>query len=223
MVGSIFWSVIPFAVVCLIWAHNGDSPVYAQNFILGLVGAVIGGSALIWGGYVARDLTAKAQTVPGTTQMAQDQSSKPSVNITGGNNVFSLGQMGGQTAQTIINYGAPPRVIPDAAKQILINGLTPPDKKQPKIVVSCAATDAKCCLFADQWELILRSSGWVVTTGPSVFGSPPMVGVVIAVRSADTLGAPQLQKAFSMLGENAVGALDPTIPEGEIHLRIGPI
>ena len=55
MIGSIFWGLIPFVVVSVIWAANGDSPVHVQNIALGLLGAVVGAAGLIWLGYVVRD------------------------------------------------------------------------------------------------------------------------------------------------------------------------
>ena len=66
---------------------------YAQNFTLGLLGAVIGACALIWIGYVVRGPEAQAQTTIGGAQ--------PPVSISGGDNVVSIGQIGGITARIV--------------------------------------------------------------------------------------------------------------------------
>jgi hypothetical protein len=141
-----------------------------------------------WLGYVFHDWTAKTQS-NSTDAMTQDQSPKslPSISITGSNNVLSVGQLGGQTANTIINQGSPPRTITDGAAQKLIQGLTPPAGKTPKITVDCA-NDGNATQYADKWENILRAAKWDVTTGASIISAPPLVGIRIAVRSTDTLG-----------------------------------
>ena len=145
---------------------------------------------------------------------------KPPVNITGNNNVLSIGQLGGQTAHTIINQLRPPRTIPDAAATMLVRALTPPSDRKPKITIDCA-NDVDATRYADQWEAVLRRAAWDVTTGAALISAPPIVGVHIAVKSADTQGAAQLQQAFSMIGEQAPGEIDETLSAGEIRLKIG--
>ena len=71
LAGSLFWSLIPFAVVCLYWAATGDASVNARNLVLGLLGAAIGASGLIWTGYFFHDRTAQAQTA-GSTMTIRD-------------------------------------------------------------------------------------------------------------------------------------------------------
>jgi hypothetical protein len=213
--------LIPIGIVCIGWAHTGDQFLVVQRSLLFLVGALIGGVALLaMGEWIRPTNPAAAQTDPGETKMAQDQSGKSPINITGGTNVFSLGQMGGQTAHTIINQASPPRTISDTAAQKLVEGLRPPAGKKPKITVDCA-NDGNATQYADRWEAILRAAEWDVTTGAAIISAPPLVGIRIAVRSADTLGAAQLQQAFSLLGEQASGELDPNLPPGEIRLKIG--
>jgi hypothetical protein len=218
--GAATLAVLPAAVFWLI-VVSGDFDVLRRSLLLIPAGAVVGACLFVWLGYVLHDWTAKAKSNSAAT-MTQDQNPKssPSIRITGGNNVFSFGQLGGQTAHTIINQGSSPRAISDAAAQQLINGLTPPDGKKPKIIVDCA-NDGKSTQYAEKWESILRAAKWDVTTGASIISSPPLVGIRIAVGSADTVGAAQLQKAFSLLGEQAIGELDPTLHAGEIRLKIG--
>jgi hypothetical protein len=55
MVGSVFWGIAPFAIVLLAGAATGDLPMRIQNITLGIVGAAIGATGLIYLGYFARD------------------------------------------------------------------------------------------------------------------------------------------------------------------------
>jgi len=74
MVGSVFWGLIPFGIICVIWAASGDSSVRAQNIVLGLVGATIGASGMIWVGYFVRDMRAKAEPpAPSSSGPASNQ------------------------------------------------------------------------------------------------------------------------------------------------------
>jgi hypothetical protein len=91
MFGSVFWAAIPFGVSSLLWARTGPV-MFTQNLTLGLLGAVIGACALIWIGYVIRG-PAQTQTTTGDTQ--------PQVIISGGDNVVSIGQIGGITAKIV--------------------------------------------------------------------------------------------------------------------------
>jgi len=85
---------------------------YAQNFTLGLFGAIIGASALIWAGYVVRGSDAQAQTTI--------SGAKPQVDISGGDNVVSIGQIGGITARVV-------NINPPAHPELRILGKTETD------------------------------------------------------------------------------------------------
>jgi hypothetical protein len=64
MVGSLFWGILPFGIAALIFSATGDKAVILQNWLLGAIGAAIGATAFVYGGYVVRDkLSAQAQTV----------------------------------------------------------------------------------------------------------------------------------------------------------------
>ena len=52
MAGSIFWGVIPFAVVLVFWTANQDPSVMVRNWSFGIVGAITGAALFIWLGYV---------------------------------------------------------------------------------------------------------------------------------------------------------------------------
>jgi hypothetical protein len=100
MVGSVFWGVVPFGVICVIWAASGDSPVRAQNMVLGLVGAAIGASGMIWVGYFVRDMSAKAEP-PGPSSSGPASTQMGAVNNQG---IVTQGQFGNNT---IINPAFP--------------------------------------------------------------------------------------------------------------------
>jgi hypothetical protein len=92
-----FWSFVPPLAVCFIMVAKGD-PTMAEvprNIFLGLVGAIIGASASIWAGYAtfgsASAQTDESKSAPGS----------PPVTISGGDNVVSIGQIGGITARTV--------------------------------------------------------------------------------------------------------------------------
>jgi hypothetical protein len=94
MFGSVFWSAVPFGISSLLWVRIEAPVMYAQNLTLGILGAVIGAFGLIWVGYVIRGSDdAQAQTTPDGIQ--------PQVSISGGDNVVSIGQIGGITAKTV--------------------------------------------------------------------------------------------------------------------------
>lgn len=100
MVGSMCLGLVPFGALCVIWAANGDSPVRAQNIVLGLVGAAIGASRLIWFGYLVRGMS--ANTVPsGSSSNGPASNQIGTVNSQG---IITQGQVGNNT---IINPASP--------------------------------------------------------------------------------------------------------------------
>jgi hypothetical protein len=218
MWGSWSLSLVPAALFCL-WVASGESSMLTRNLILIPAGALLGACAFAYAGYLWHDMTAAAQP-GGKSDQSTVTDSKPPVNVFGNQNVLSFGQVGGQTAHTIINQGLPPRTISSAARTGLVEALKPPEGKKPKVTVDCA-NDGNATQYADQWEAILRDAGWDVTTGASIISASPLVGIRIAIKSADTFGAAPLQQALAMMGEQAPGEIDPAIPAGEIRLKIG--
>jgi hypothetical protein len=96
-----FWSFLPVLVVCLVLVGRGD-PVMSdmtRNIILGLVGAALGSSVAIWAGYVIVATVASAQITGATVPDAK--SDHPQITISGGDNVVSVGQIGGITARVV--------------------------------------------------------------------------------------------------------------------------
>jgi len=94
-----FWyagGLLPLALACVFLASNGDLAMMPQRFLLFVVGALLGGSFLLGVGEWVRPTTASAQA----THIA-DTGTLPHVNITGGDNVVSIGQIGGITAKVV--------------------------------------------------------------------------------------------------------------------------
>jgi hypothetical protein len=52
MWGTIAWSLIPFGVSALLWVYQGDISVVGRSLLLGLLGAAMGASIMIWLGFV---------------------------------------------------------------------------------------------------------------------------------------------------------------------------
>jgi hypothetical protein len=97
---SVFFGLLPVAF-WLLWLTNGDTALLQRNLILGFIGGAIGAAGFIWIGYASHGI-ARAQN------MNENPSAKDAVNITGNNNVVSLGQTGGITAGTYINQALQP-------------------------------------------------------------------------------------------------------------------
>jgi hypothetical protein len=99
---SVFLGLLPVAF-WMLWLTNGDAALMQRNLILGLTGAAIGAAGFIWVGYVSHGIgAARAQ------DKNENPSAKDAVNITGNNNVVSLGQTGDITAGTYINQAPQP-------------------------------------------------------------------------------------------------------------------
>jgi hypothetical protein len=94
-----FWyagGLLPLAGACVFLASNGDLPVTPQRFLLFAIGALVGGSFLLGLGEWIRPTNATAQA----PQMTSNWNAPP-VNISGGDNVVSIGQIGGITARIV--------------------------------------------------------------------------------------------------------------------------
>jgi hypothetical protein len=92
--------LIPLAGVALMWASTGDQMLMAQRTVLFVVGAIIGGCALLVAGELLRPVG------PVSAQQAPPQS--PDIVIQGPGSAYSSGQTGGVTAGTYINQAPPP-------------------------------------------------------------------------------------------------------------------
>jgi len=85
-----FWSFVPLAIVCAVLVVRGEPevPELARNIVLGFVGAALGASLAVWGGYAWLGTAANGAEKP--TTMAQGG---PSVtqNNQGGPNIHAPG------------------------------------------------------------------------------------------------------------------------------------
>lgn len=93
--------------------------------------------------------------------------------------------------------------------------------KRPHVVIISVMNDASAFQAADVWMNILRSVKWDVSGINQAMYMRPVVGVLIQVKSADTLGAAALQRAFQAVGITADGAIDPSRKDDEISLIFG--
>jgi hypothetical protein len=101
MAGALFWATTPIAIFCLFWIANEHPTDMARNVTLGFIGALLGAAALIWGGYVVRDISANAQSnrdelVSALNDLATVISNAPPLNI---------GVQGSATGQSGTNIG----------------------------------------------------------------------------------------------------------------------
>ncbi len=104
---EMFWyagGLLPLALECGFLASNGDLPMVLQRIVLFCVGGLIGGATFVGIGEYIRPSPASAQTAQGTG--AGTSGNQPHVNISGGENVVSIGQIGGITAR-VVNINPP--------------------------------------------------------------------------------------------------------------------
>jgi hypothetical protein len=95
---EMFWyagGLLPLCLACVFLASNGDLPVIPQRIVLFFVGALFGGTGLMGIGEWVRPGSAVAQ---GPSAAG---GSPPQITISGGDNVVSVGQIGGITARVV--------------------------------------------------------------------------------------------------------------------------
>jgi hypothetical protein len=98
-----FWYAggsLPLALACVFLASNGDLPMIPQRILLFCVGGFMGGATLVSIGEWIHPTVAGAQTTQGAG-MSGPSGNQPQVNISGGENVVSVGQIGGITARVV--------------------------------------------------------------------------------------------------------------------------
>jgi len=104
---EMFWYAgggIPLVVATLFLVHQGGIDVWLSRLMLGVFGAVIGAMLLVGVGEIARPSVTIAQE-SGDVPVKDNQT--PPVMINGGDNVVSIGQIGGITAK-VVNINPPP-------------------------------------------------------------------------------------------------------------------
>jgi hypothetical protein len=153
LIAELLWyatGLLPLAGVCLIWASMGDQPVTYQRIILGIVGAVIGGCALVATGEWIR---------PGSTAMAQSQPTSNSMGpVIDNHGIVTQGQNG----NNVVVQGVVPRHLGDPEKEALIARIP----KNRKISVVFVLNDSDATDLATEYADFLRNSGYSVE-GPA--------------------------------------------------------
>jgi hypothetical protein len=110
MWGSIFWSLIPLAIVAAMWGSTGDMPMLTRNIVLGVIGAPVGAAFLIWIGYLAVPTKVVAQTEPPPTA-ASTATGPVGIKIIGDDkggfigNQITVGSMKGVSSALEVNGG----------------------------------------------------------------------------------------------------------------------
>jgi hypothetical protein len=95
---EMLWYAAGLLVLCLagvFFASTGDLPMLPQRILLFVVGALFGGVALVGIGEWVRPSSSVAQS------STSAGASPPQVTISGGDNVVSVGQIGGITARVV--------------------------------------------------------------------------------------------------------------------------
>ena len=115
--------------------------------------------------------------------------------------VTSTNQMGGQTAQTIVNIGAQRRVLEDAQFDLLVAEFAAVAGKAAIFVSEL--NNHESIAFSDQLETAARAGGVVVAQSVMAVHSGPVSGVQIQFPSGDPVlraSAEKLQSFLSGLG-----------------------
>lgn len=105
-------ALIPIAAAAIFFAQAGEIAMWPQRILLGVIGAAIGAAALIALGEFVRPKDGK---VMDKDRFEESEKSASKIEVNGGENVISIGQIGGITA-----------------KNVLINSSTPEPKLQIK-------------------------------------------------------------------------------------------
>jgi hypothetical protein len=117
MWASIFWSLVPFAIVATVWGATGDVAVTNRNIVLGCIGAPLGAALLIWVGYLSSATKIVAQTTAAPTATTDASASSNSrsgpvgIQIIGGDkgkfsgNKITVGSMKGVSKALEIDGG----------------------------------------------------------------------------------------------------------------------
>lgn len=96
--------LLPLVLVCIFIASNGDLPMTPQRILLFCVGGFVGGFSLVGLGEWVHPISAIAQTTQApidSTREGNGPVNNGPVNISGGDNVVSIGQIGGITARVV--------------------------------------------------------------------------------------------------------------------------
>lgn len=90
MWGYFFWSMVPFAVVALMWASQRGVDLTSRNIVLGIIGAAFGATGLIWAGFLVQGQATVPDPIPPTAEPTQNSIG----NISGNKGIITQGQKG---------------------------------------------------------------------------------------------------------------------------------
>ncbi|SEN11355.1 DUF2339 domain-containing protein [Bradyrhizobium sp. OK095] len=167
--------LVPLASICLIWASMGEQPIMPQRVILFIVGAAIGGCALLAAGEILRPVNiVQAQTPTGGGIAVPNSNSIGTIHNNQG--IITQGQIGGTN---VVVPKPPPRSIDEDFRNF-IRANFPDKSKEMAPMVLTGDDEPERSNFASQIEEFLKSDGYKVK--PRVYflspGGTPM-GVVI--------------------------------------------
>jgi hypothetical protein len=89
---SVFLAILPIKLAATVLLPAWNVSMMVQNFALGTIGAMVGAACFAWAGYVTRDMVAGAQPAQSTgAAVSANRDKPPPMNISGDNNVVSIG------------------------------------------------------------------------------------------------------------------------------------
>jgi hypothetical protein len=180
VVCEMFWyagGALPVALAGVLLASNGDLPMVAQRFFLGIVGAFFGSALLVGIGEWVRPIEVKAQGSQGSG-MSGNNIIQPPVKITGDGNVLSFNQSGGITANTV-NIGPQPRTITESQKERICSSLKESEGVSRLRIDLIVIMNPEIQQYAEQIYNVLSSCGFDIKV--MNFGSliPELQGILL--------------------------------------------
>jgi hypothetical protein len=202
-----FWSFVPLGIACAVLVARGEPDVsdLTRNVVLGFVGAVMGASLAIWGGYAWWGTAANAQSAEKGPTMAQG----PSIN--------TWNQSGGTNT---INLGLQPRQLSSDLATKIASALRSANVTSKVAVETDLMACPDCDSFARQFEAVIGSvPGWTVKSIRNGLSDYGFRGVALRVRDVNNppSGAKALVSAVATAGGNLT-LIGPrglmTVPDG---------
>lgn len=154
-----FFSFLPLGIIAILWAIHGDATMVEKNVVLGLIGAIIGASGFIYGGYALGDANRKSQPNEALTKILLEPQFAQ--------NATSYGQQGGITAG-IVNIG-PQRLAfsPELGSELL----SKMSAKKPVSLQSVGGNADQA--VASEIQTFLQKNGFDVNRTSSGMMAPP--------------------------------------------------
>ena len=163
-----FWAALPPSVFALLSFSGGSSDLTARNITLGVMGAIMGSSVLIWAGYAMQRLPTQPQSPPHQgIPMPENKPAIPQISTGSGN--FSINQQGGSLTQNYINQVPEKLKFTDALCTELLAKI---GKDKPLRIIAVGSSSDQ--IVGQQINTFLRANGYetsLMTVG--VMGPPP--------------------------------------------------